>query len=65
MVTISSLRDYFDVSVLEEDYPVGTEVTLHLKKSKINYCRCVEYTGYLKTNIRFLKVPVELKDSGG
>ena len=65
MVTISSLRDYFDVSVLEEDYPVGTEVTLHLKKSKINYCRRVEYTGYLKTNIRFLKVPVELKDSSG
>ena len=65
MITISSLRDYFDVSVLENDYPVGTEVTLHLKKSKINYCRSVEYTGYLKTNIRFLKVPVELKDSGG
>jgi hypothetical protein len=65
MVTISSLRDYFDVSILKEDYPVGTEVTLHLKKSKVNYCRSVEYTGYLKTNIRFLKVPVELKDSGG
>jgi hypothetical protein len=65
MITISSLRDYFDVKVLEEDYPVGTEVTLHLKKSKIKYCRSMEYTGYLKTNIRFLKVPVELKDRGG
>ena len=33
MITISGLRDYFDVKVLEEDYPVGTEVTLHLRKS--------------------------------
>ena len=65
MITISGLRDYFDVKVLEEDYPVGTEVTLHLKKSKIKYCRSMEYTGYLKTNIRFLKVPVELIDRGG
>jgi len=32
MITISGLRDYLDVRVLEEDYPVGTEVTLHLKK---------------------------------
>ncbi len=65
MITISGLRDYFDVKVLEEDCPVGTEVTLHLKKSKIKYCRSMEYTGYLKTNIRFLKVPVELTDRGG
>ena len=65
MITISGLRDYFDVRVLEEDYPVGTEVTLHLQKSKINYCRSMEYIGYLKTNIRFLKVPVELTDRGG
>ncbi len=65
MITISGLRDYFDVKVLEEDYPVGTEVTLHLRKSKSNYCRSMEYTGYLKTNIRFLKVPVELTDGNG
>ncbi len=65
MITISGLRDYFDVEVLEEDYPIGTEVTLHLRKSKINYCRSMEYTGYLKTNIRFLKVPVELTDGNG
>ena len=65
MITISGLRDYFDVKVLEEDYPVGTEVTLHLRKSKIKYCRSMEYTGYLKTNIRFLKVPVELFDGNG
>ena len=65
MITISSLRDYFDVRVLEEDCPVGTEVTLQLKKSKIKYCRSMEYIGYLKTNIRFLKVPVELRDRDG
>ena len=65
MITISGLQDYFDVRVLEEDYPVGTEVTLHLKKSNIKYCRSMEYTGYLKTNIRFLKIPVELTDRGG
>ena len=65
MITISGLRDYFDVRVLEEDCPVGTEVTLNLKESKIKYCRSLEYTGYLKTNIRFLKVPVELKDNNG
>ena len=35
MITISGLRDYLDVRVLEEDYPVGTEVTLHLKKNQI------------------------------
>ena len=65
MITISDLRDYFDVKILEEDCPVGTEVALHLKASKINYCRSVEFTGYLKTNIRFLKVPVALKDNNG
>ncbi len=65
MITISGLRDYFDVRVLEDDHPVGTEVTLHLRKSKIKYCRSMEYVGYLKTNIRFLQVPVELKDKDG
>ena len=65
MITINGLRDYFDVRVLEKDYPVGTEVTLHLKKSNTKYCRRLEYTGYLKTNIRFLKIPVQLIDTGG
>ncbi|MGD8888618.1 MAG: ATP-binding protein [Desulfobacterales bacterium] len=65
MITISGLQDYFDVKVLEEDYPVGTEVTLNLKESKIKYCRSMEYPGYLKTNIRYLKVPVELTDRDG
>jgi HSP90 family molecular chaperone len=65
MITINGLRDYFDVKVLEEDCPIGTEVTLHLRKSQTQYCRSMEYTGYLKTNIRFLKIPVELTDGGG
>ena len=65
LITISDLRDYFDVKVLEEDCPVGTEVTLHLKESKIKYCRSMEYIGYLKTNIRFLQVPVELTENSG
>jgi hypothetical protein len=65
MITISGLRDYFDVTLLEDDCPVGTEVTLHLRESQIRYCRRVEFAGYLKTNVRFLKVPVELTDGGG
>ena len=65
MITISGLRDYFDVRVSEEDFPVGTEVILHLKASKIKYCRSLEFAGYLKTNIRFLKFPLSLKDERG
>ena len=65
MITISNLRDYFDVRFLDEPGPSGTEVTLHLKPSRINYCRSLEFVGYLKTNIRFLKVPVRLVDERG
>lgn len=65
VITINGLRDYFDVRVLEEDFPVGTEVTLHLKESRIKYCRSLEFAGYLKTNIRFLKIPLRLKDERG
>jgi len=64
-ITIRGLRDYFDVRELEEDFSVGTEVTLHLKESKIKYCRSLEFAGYLKTNIRFLKIPVTLRDERG
>ncbi len=65
MITITGLRNYFDVRVLEEDFPIGTEVTLHLKASKIKYCRSMEFAGYLKTNIRFLNIPVSLRDERG
>lgn len=65
MITITNLRDYFDVRFLDDPIPAGTEVTLHLKPSRINYCRNLEFVGYLKTNIRFLKVPVRLTDEQG
>ncbi len=65
MISITNLRDYFDVRDLDEAFEPGTEVTLHLKPSKINYCRSLEYTGYLKTNIRFLDVPVQFEDQTG
>jgi hypothetical protein len=64
-ITITNLRDYFDVRALEEDFDPGTEVSLHLTPSKINYCRSLEYTGYLKTNIRFLDIPIRLHDQQG
>ncbi len=62
LITISDLKEYFDVRPLDGDAPVGTEVSLHLKPSRAQYCRSLEYIGYLKTNIRFLKVPVRLVD---
>ena len=65
MISITNLRDYFDVRDLDDQFAPGTEVTLHLKPSKINYCRSLEYTGYLKTNIRFLDVPVKFEDHAG
>lgn len=64
-IAIISLRDYFDVRPLDEDFPAGTEVTLHLRESKTRYCRTLEYTNYLKTNLRYLKVPVRLHDEHG
>ncbi len=65
LITITSLKDYFDVRPLGDDTPAGTEVTLHLKPSRINYCRSIEFAGYLKTNIRFLQIPVRFTDERG
>ena len=65
LITITSLKDYFDVRPLGDDAPAGTEVTLHLKPSRINYCRSIEFAGYLKTNIRFLQIPVRFTDERG
>ncbi len=65
MIRITNLRDYFDVRDLDDAFEPGTEVTLHLKPSKINYCRSLEYTGYLRTNIRFLDIPVQFEDQTG
>jgi hypothetical protein len=64
-ITITSLRDYFDVRPLKDAQFTGTEVTLHLAPSRINYSRHLEFVGYLKTNIRFLSVPVRLTDQKG
>ena len=64
-ITVSDLKEYFDIRPLDEETPVGTEVRLHLKPSRAQYCRSLEYIGYLKTNIRFLKVPVQLVDENG
>ena len=61
-ISITNLRDYFDVRSMDSDFAPGTEVTLHLKPSKMNYCRSLEYAGYLKTHIRFLNVPVALEN---
>lgn len=65
MITIADLEDYFDVRTLGTDFPAGTEVSIYLKPSAINYCRSLEYLGYLKTNIRFLKVPVDFESENG
>lgn len=62
LITITNLQDYFDVRFAPNDCAVGTEVTLYLTESKINYCRSIEFIGYLKTNIRYLTIPVELFD---
>ncbi len=64
-ITITDLRNYFEVRRLEKDFQTGTEVTLHLRKSKINLSRSLEYLGYLKTNIRFLDLPLLLYDENG
>ncbi|MCP3952712.1 MAG: hypothetical protein GY697_10930 [Desulfobacterales bacterium] len=65
IITITNLQDYFDVRFAPEDCATGTEVTLYLKESKINYCRSLEYIGYLKINIRYLNIPVTLRDHAG
>jgi len=65
MITITDLEDYFDVRSLDTDYPEGTEVSIYLKPSAIDYCRSLEYLGYLKTNIRFLNVPVDFESETG
>ena len=62
IITISRIDDYFDVREAQEDFPVGTEVTVHLKNSQISYCRSMEYLGYLKTNVRFLPMAVTFVD---
>jgi hypothetical protein len=65
VITIARVDDYFDVRIAEEALPVGTEVAVDLKQSKIAYCRSLEYLGYLKTNVRFLPMAVTFVDENG
>ena len=62
VITISSADDYFDVRQADRSIPIGTQVTVQLKNSHIAYCRSMEYLGYLKTNVRFLPIPVTFID---
>ena len=65
VITVSQIDDYFDVRVLEEKIPVGTEVTVVLNENKTRYCRSLEYRGYLKTNVRFLPIKIDFTDENG
>lgn len=64
-ITISSLREYFDVRFASRDCPGGTEVTLHLNQAHANFSRTMAHVCFLKTNLRFLSIPVELRDHEG
>ena len=64
-ITVSHIDDYFDVRMLEEEIPVGTEVTVVLKENRAQYCRSMEYRGYLKTNVRFLPIKIDFTDENG
>ena len=65
MITIADFNDYFDVRPIEEDFPVGTEVTLTLKPRRNKVWREMEYLGYLKTNLRFVPIPIHFIDEKG
>ena len=65
VITITDFKDYFDVRPLEEDFPVGTEVTLTLKPPRNKVWREMEYLGYLKTNLRFVPIPVHFVNEKG
>jgi len=65
IISITRIDDYFDVRVVEEKIPVGTEVTVILKENLLKYCRSLEYLGYLKTNVRFLPMALNFVDEKG
>jgi len=65
IITISHIDDYFDVRVVEGEISVGTEVTVILKENLLQYCRSMEYLGYLKTNVRFLPMALNFVDEKG
>ncbi len=65
LITIHTLQDYFDVRLANEDCPEGTEVCLHLSAENVSFAKSMQYVCYLKTNLRFLTVPVTLTDHLG
>ena len=65
IITITHIDDYFDVRVADEEIPIGTEVTVVLKENLLQYCRSLEYLGYLKTNVRFLPIALDFVDEKG
>ena len=65
IITINSLQDYFDVRFASDDCSYGTEVTLFLSDDNISFSRSMDYVCYLKNNLKFLTIPVELKDHRG
>ena len=65
IITITHIDDYFDVRIADEDIPIGTEVTVILIENLLQYCRSLEYLGYLKTNVRFLPMALNFVDEKG
>ena len=64
-ITIADFKDYFDVRPMEEDFPAGTEVVLSLKPRRGKVWRKMEYLSYLKSNLRFVPVPIYFIDEQG
>jgi hypothetical protein len=64
-ITITDFKDYFDIRPLEDDFPVGTEVILTLKPPRKKAWRKMEYLSYLKTNLRFVPIPIYFTDEQG
>ena len=65
LITISDIGDYFDVRQARDHLPIGTEVILELKPSRIKSWRGMEYLGYLKSNARFVTIPIQFNDAQG
>ena len=65
IITINTLEDYFDVRFASDECPEGTEVCLHLAQENIIFSKSMGYVCYLKTNLRFLTIPITLNDHEG
>ncbi|MGA8181390.1 MAG: hypothetical protein WB792_15110 [Desulfobacterales bacterium] len=64
-ITIADFKDYIDIRPLAEDFPVGTEVVLTLKPPREKVWRKMEYLSYLKSNLRFVPIPIYFTDEKG